>query len=68
MHSRDDFVGAAHPVQRGVAENRVEFAVEGERVAVHHVRVEAEGARAANLRLARIDADHFATHRNQLGG
>ena len=67
-HSGSHGVGIANPVQRGVAEDGVEFVVEGELIAAHHARIEMARTCGLNLRDARIDADDPAAHPNELFG
>ena len=49
-----------HPVQRSVAENGVEFAVEIKRLAILHTGIEAALLGRRNLIGARINADDLA--------
>lgn len=66
MHSGDDLGGIAHPVQRGVAEYRVEFVIEIESLTVHYAGVQAEFSRGIDLLSARIDTDDLASQRDEL--
>src|SRR5580700_10411742 len=68
LDSCDDFRGIAHPVQRRVAEDGVEFAVEIERFTVHYAGVQTEFSRGVNLRCTGIDTDDVASHRGELRG
>ena len=64
----DDGVGVEHPVERGVAEHRVELGVEGEPLPITHPGVETALARRSHLRCAAVDADDAAAARDELLG
>src|SRR5258708_1285041 len=67
-YAADHVVCAGHPMQRCVAEYRVELVFELQSLAVHHARVQPQRTRAGYLRLAGIDADNVASHCRQFRG
>ena len=62
----DHLLRCAHPVQRRIGEDRVELAVEVERLAVDHPRIEAARPGGGDHLRRLVDADDVATHRHQL--
>ena len=54
----DHELGPAHPMQRRVGEDRVELALEGKRMAVHFLHLEALGGSGCEQLLAQIGAKH----------
>src|SRR6185312_5774267 len=59
-------IGVAHPMERGIAEDRIELACEGEPHAVDDPRIEPLGLGRRHLLGALIDADRLA-ERRELG-
>ena len=53
----------AHPVQRRIGEDRVELVLEGKRMAVHFLHLEALGGSGCEQLLAQIGAKHVGAAR-----
>ena len=62
----DHELGPAHPMQRRVGEDRVELALEGKRMAVHFLHLEALGGSGCEQLLAQIGAKHVGAARGDL--
>jgi hypothetical protein len=62
----DHELGPAHPVQRRIGEHRVELILEGKRMAVHLLHLEALGGSGGEQLLAQIGAKHVGAARGDL--
>src|ERR1700730_249019 len=62
MDAGDSLIWVAHPVECGVAEHRVELALESQMLAVHDLGFDAELSGSLDLRRAGIDARNGTSH------
>jgi hypothetical protein len=67
-HALQHAIRVGHPMQGCVAEHRIERTVEGQGVAVHHLRIDAPRTRGDHHFRRGIDALHMCAAEGQFGG
>jgi hypothetical protein len=67
MDAGKNGVRVAHPVKSRVAEDRIEFTVKRELLAITNASIEAELQRGGDLRVAGIHAHYMAPERGKFG-